>query len=72
MEYECRITRSCIYWDPEERDIMDFIIVADSELEARAKLRQKAIRVDIRSGSKLVQDIMIRRDGEWVPVSVRG
>lgn len=71
MEYECRITRSCIYWDPEKRENLDFKIVADSRLEARTILRQRAFKIDISSGSKLVQDIMIKgymgSGSPWTP-----
>ena len=69
MIFECRVTRSCIYWKDDKRENTDFEIEAGSLEEAKEKLRAEAFRIDIRSGaSKLVQDIMIKIDGEWINV----
>lgn len=67
MEFECRITRSCIYWADDERDNTDFKIEAESLEKAKEQLRKEAMRLEIRSGaSKLVQDVLIKINGEWV------
>ena len=69
MIFECRVTRSCIYWKDDQRDNTDFKIEAVSLEEAKEKLRAEAFRIEIRSGaSKLVQDVMIKIDGEWINV----
>ena len=69
MIFECRVTRSCIYWKDDQRENTDFEIEAGSLEEAKEKLRAEALRIEFRSGaSKLVQDIMIKIDGEWVNV----
>ena len=65
MIFECRITRSCIYWAEDKRDIHDFTIEADTLKEATKKLYSEALRLEFSSGSKLVQDILIKINGEW-------
>lgn len=65
MKFECRITRSCIYWHKDHRETLDIIIEADSLEEAKIKLHNEAIRLEIRTASKLVQDVMIKINGEW-------
>jgi len=69
MEFECRITRSCIYWADDERDKTDLMINAETLAEALKKLKEEAWRLEIRSASKLVQDILIKIDGEWMTTS---
>ena len=70
MEFECRITRSCIYWSDDKRDKTDLMINAESLAEAIKKLNQEAWRLEVRSGaSKLVQDVLIKIDGEYLTIS---
>ena len=71
MIFECRVTRSCIYWADDARDNTDFTIIAATRKEAEIKLHAEAWKIEIRSGaSKLVQDILIKIDGEWVDAEV--
>ena len=68
MKFDCRITRSCIYWDDDKRETYGFQIEAESLDEAKKMLYDEAIRLELRSASKLVQDILIKIDGTWTPV----
>ncbi len=69
MIYDCKITRSCIYWKPDKRDVFNLQIEADSLEEAKKKLNRAAIRLEVRSGaSKLVQEVLIKVDGEYVSI----
>ena len=66
MEFECQITRSCIYWADDKRERTDLMINAESLAEAIKKLNQEAWSLEVRSGaSKLVQDVLIKIDGYW-------
>ena len=70
MEFECRITRSCIYWDKDDRDKTDLMINSEALVEAIKKLEEEAWRLEIRSGaSKLVQEVLIKIGDKWVPIS---
>ncbi len=70
MEFECRITRSCIYWADDKRENTDLMINAESLKEAIKMLDKEAFRLEIRSGaSKLVQDVLIKTEEGWTPIS---
>lgn len=70
MEFEGRITRSCIYWDPEKRDKTEMMIDAETLAEAIKMIEDQAWKLEIRSGaSKLVQDVLLKIDGKWTPIS---
>lgn len=66
-KFYCRITRSCIYWKDNIREKINFTIDADSLEEAKKKLHKEAFRLEFSSANKLVQDILISVDGEWIP-----
>ena len=68
MKFECRITRSCIYWADDKRENTDFTIEAESFEKAKEQLRKEAFRLEFSTGSKLVQDTLIKIDGEWVQI----
>ena len=67
MKWEGKITKSSIYSD----HISEYSVSVEAESveEAAGKLNRDAIRFDIRSGSSLVQDVMLRVDGRWRQVS---
>lgn len=66
-EFYCRITRSCIYWKDDKREENNFTIKAESLEQAKVKLHKEAFRLDFSSASKLVQDVLILVNGEWIP-----
>ena len=66
-KFYCRITRSCIYWKDDVRENINLTIKADSLEEAKVKLHKEAFNLEFSSASKLVQDILISVDGEWIP-----
>jgi len=66
MIWEGKITKSSIYSDHISEYKVD--IEADSVEEAAGKLNRDAIRFDMRSGSSLVQEVLLSVDGEWVSV----
>ena len=68
MKFECRITRSCIYWADDKRENTDLTIEAESLEKAKEQLHKEAFRLEFSTGSKLVQDILIKIDGEWVQI----
>ena len=39
-------------------------------VEVEKKLNREAILLEIRSASKLVQDVLIKIDGEWTPIQL--
>ena len=67
-KFECRITRSCIYWADDKRETHDFIIEANSLTHAKNQLYDKAMKLEFSTAVKLVQDILIKVEGKWVEV----
>lgn len=65
MIYNCKVVRSCIYWDKDARETTKFTVDANSVKLAKDKLRDTAVRMEISTGSKLVQDACIQLDGVW-------
>lgn len=68
MKFECRITRSCIYWADDKRENTDFTIEAESLEEAKEQLDKEVFQLEFSTGSKLVQDVLIKIDGEWTQI----
>ena len=67
-KFECRITRSCIYWADDKRETHNFTIEAKSLNEAKNKLYDEALRLEFSTASKLVQDVLIFVNFKWVEV----
>ncbi len=68
MNYECKITRSCIYWAEDKRETYDTTIDAESLALATVALNKVAWRLEISSASKLVQDALIKTDDGWLNI----
>jgi len=67
-KFECRITRSCLYWAEDKRETNNFTIEAKSLNEAKNKLYDEAMRLEFSTASKFVDKILIKVEGKWVEV----
>ena len=68
MNYDCKITRSYIYWKEDARETYNVTLDAESLLDAKIELKKIAWRLELSSGSKLVQDVLIKTDDGWLDI----